>query len=216
MVGRNLARPNVDSKLAELSTRLDDGLLLAKDAANFHEIRGGHLCPIRHSRIYQINEMAFLSMFLAWEDFLEESFTRYMCGAVTRTHYCPKVYVSPINLDHALKFFIVRPRDYVEWSSAQQVIERAEMVFRDGEPYKSALRPLLTDLDDMRQIRNSIAHRSGTSWKRFETLVRKILGSRPYRLTPGLFLSLTHAVVGKPYIEHYKDVLLVAATRIVR
>jgi hypothetical protein len=160
--------------------------------------------------------MAFLGMFLAWEDFLEESFIRYMCGAVTGTHYCPKVYVSPTNLDHALKFFIVKPRDYVEWSSGQQVIERAEMVFRDGEPYKSAIRPLLTDLDDMRQIRNSIAHRSGTSWRRFEALVRRILGSRPRRLTPGLFLGLTHAGVGRPYIQHYKDVLSVAASRIVR
>lgn len=215
-MNRNLVRPNVDSKLTEFNARLDDSLLLATDAANFHEIRGGHLRPIRHSRIYQINEMAFLRMFLAWEDFLEESFIRYMCGAVTRTRYCPKVYVSPMNLDHALKFFIVKPRNYVEWLSGQQVIERAEMVFRDGEPYKSAIRPLLTDLDDMRQIRNSIAHRSGTSWKRFETLVRRILGSRPHRLTPGLFLGLTHAGVGKPYIEHYKDVLSVAASRIVR
>ena len=160
--------------------------------------------------------MAFLDMFLAWEDFLEESFIRYMCGAVTKTRYRPKVYVAPVSLDHALRFFIVKPRDYVEWSSGQQVIERAEMVFHDGEPYKSSIRPLLTDLDDMRQIRNAIAHHSGASLRKFETVVRRLLGSRPRGLNPGLFLGLTHVGNGKTYIEHYKDVLSVAASRIVR
>jgi len=211
-----MARPNVDSKLAEFNARLDDSLLLATDANSFNEIRGGHLRPIRHKRICQINEMAFLDMFLAWEDFLEESFIRYMCGAVTITRYRPKVSVAPVNLDHALRFFIVKPRDYVEWSSGQQVIERAEMVFHDGEPYKSSIRPSLTDLDDMRQIRNAIAHHSGASLRKFETVVRRLLGSRPRGLNPGLFLGLTHVGTGKTYIEHYKDVLSVAASRIVR
>jgi hypothetical protein len=68
----------------------------------------------------------------------------------------------------------------------------------------------------MRQIRNAIAHRSGTSWKKFETTVRRILGSKPRGLAPGMFLGLTHASAGKPYIEHYKDVLSVAASRIVK
>jgi hypothetical protein len=154
-------------------------------------------------------------MFLAWEEFLEASFIRYMCGAITNNGYRPRVYVSPTSLDHALKFFILKPRDYVEWSNGQQVIERAEMVFHDGEPYKSAIRPSLTDLDNMRLIRNAIAHRSGTSWKKFETAVRLLYGSRPRGLTPGLFLGLTHLGTGNPYIDYYKDVLSVAASRIV-
>lgn len=211
-----MPRLNIESKLLELNARLDKSLLLAKDAISFHELRSGRLCPIRHSRVCQINEMAFLGMFLSWEDFIEATFIRYMCGATTSTRYKPKVFVSPVSLEHALKFFVVRPRDYVEWSSGQLVIERAEMVFRDGEPYKSAIRPSLTDLDDMRQIRNAIAHRSGTAWKKFETAVRRILGSKPRGLAPGMFLGLPHIGAGKPYIEHYKDVLSVAASRIVK
>jgi len=121
-----------------------------------------------------------------------------------------------MNLDHARNFFIVKPRDYVEWSSGQQVVERAEMVFRDGEPYKSAIRPSLVDLDHMRIIRNAIAHRSGTAWEKFETTVRGILGSKPRGLAPGVFLGLNHVGDGKSYIEHYKDVLSVAASRIVK
>lgn len=209
-------RPNVDSQLSELNARLDDSLRLASDAPGFHEVRGGRLRPIKYTRVYQINEMAFLGMFLAWEEFLEATFVRYMCGAATKTSYQPTVYVMPLTLDHALKFFIVKPRDYVEWSSGQQVMERAEMVFRDGEPYRSALRPSLTDLDDMRQIRNAIAHRSGISWKKFETAVRRILGSRPRGLSPGMFLRLQNAASAKPYIEHYREVLVVAASRIVK
>lgn len=211
-----MPRINIESKLVELNERLEKNLLLAKDARDFHELRGGSLRQIRQSRVCQINEMAFLGMFLSWEDFIEATFIRYMCGASTNTRYKPKVFVSPINLEHALKFFVVKPRDYVEWSSGQLVIERAEMVFRDGEPYTSAIRPSLTDLNDMRQIRNAIAHRSGTAWKKFESTVRRILGSRPRGLAPGMFLGLTHVSGGKPFIEYYKDVLSVVASRIVR
>lgn len=211
-----MPRPNVDSQLAVLTSRIDDSLRLANDAPDFHEIRGGHLRPIRHTRVCQINEMAFLGMFLAWEEFLEATFVRYMCGAVTQTNYEPTVYVMPRTLDHALKFFVIKPRDYVEWASAQQVIERAEMVFKDGEPFRTALRSSLSDLDDMRNIRNAIAHRSGISWRKFETTVRRILGSRPHGLSPGLFLRRQNTTSHKAFIEHYKDVLTVAASRIVR
>ena len=211
-----MARPDVDSKLKKFNALLSENLQLAKDATHFKEIRHGRLRAIRRSRTWQINEMAFLSMFLAWEDFLEASFIRFMCGAVTRTHYKPKVYVTPMNLDHALSFLIIKPREYVEWASAQQVVERAEIIFRDGEPYKSAIRPSIVDFDHMRQIRNAIAHRSGSSWRKFEAVVRGILGSRPHGLTPGMFLGLTHNIVGKPYIEYYGETLSVAASRIVK
>ncbi len=211
-----MARPNVDSKLAEFRSLVDDSLLLANDATHFQEVRSGRFRTIQQPRIWKIHEMAFLGMFLAWEDFLEASFIRFMCGAITRNRYKPRLYVAPTNMDHALKFFVVKPREYVEWASSQQVIERAEMVFRDGEPYKSAIRPSITDLDHMKQIRNAIAHRSGTAWDKFESTARRLLGSRPRGLTPGMFLTKTHTASGRPYIEYYGDVLSVVASRIVR
>ena len=210
-----MARINVHSQLVEFNSRLDKSLLLARDALGFREMRGGSLRQLSRARINQINELAFLGMYLAWESFIEASFIRFMCGAVTRTRYSPKLYVAPTSLEHALSFFVVRPRDYVEWSSGQQVIERAEMVFKDGEPYKSAIRPSLTDLDHMQKIRNVIAHRSESAREKFEKSVRDMLGARPHGLTPGLFLSLPHAS-GRPYVEHYKDVLSVVASRIIR
>lgn len=107
-------------------------------------------------------------------------------------------------------------KGYVEWTSAQAVSERAELVFKGGEPYSSAFRPVLDRLKQMRIIRNVIAHRSGKALSDFEDMVTIELGHKPKGIRPGCFLSKIERTSNTKYIQFYKDILDITANNIVR
>ncbi|MGD1044227.1 MAG: hypothetical protein ABR936_02740 [Bacteroidota bacterium] len=206
---------NIDSWLPYFRDRLDKSFSLVSDASNYVELRGTQHRNLKQERIYQINELAFLDMYLSWEDYLENTFVRFMCGAKTKNCYSPKLFVCPPTLEHALKYFMT-PKGYVEWTSAQAVSERAELVFKDGEPYSSAFRPVINILNQMRIIRNAIAHRSGKALSDFEDLVTDEIGYKPKGIRPGGFLFKTERTSNTKYIQFYKDILEITAKNIVR
>lgn len=160
---------------------------------------------LRMPRIYieMVTELAFLRLLLAWENFLEESFIRYMVGSKSPSGFCPARTVTPATLRKALEI-ICGDRQYVEWISASEVIRRAERFFKDGEPYKNALESALTDLSEMNTIRNRIAHRSKSSKEKFSDLVRRKLGYGKQGMTSGRFL-LTAKPMTSPQIVFFDD-----------
>jgi len=56
-------------------------LSIVQDAANYMEFRKGRFRPLLKRRLYVINELSFLKLFIYWEVFLEQTFVRFMCGA---------------------------------------------------------------------------------------------------------------------------------------
>ena len=98
---------------------------------------------------------------------------------------------------------------FLGWQS-DPTIKRANKYFDAGAPYVTAVNGAKSDLDDMAEIRNRIAHRSEYSVKAFQDVVRAPLGYVPAGMTPGRFLLGTLPSAGKPAIEHY--VALLSAT----
>lgn len=134
-----------------------------------------------------IVELAFLRIFIAWENFLEGSFIRYLMGAKSPSGYKPKAFVNPYNMEHALNF-ISQGKDYVKWNSASDVIDRSDVFFKNGEPFKNTLEASTTDLNEMNTIRNRIAHKSKSSQEKFNSLIRFKFGHGIRGMTPGRFL----------------------------
>lgn len=150
------------------------------------------VAKVRRMRMPQIQvelvaELAFLRVFIAWENFLEQSFLRYLVGARSRSGQAPTKYVNPKNLDHARQV-VCSGREYFQWNSASKVVQIAETYFRDGEPFKPILEGISAELKDMATIRNRIAHRSTSARDRFNSLVRKNFGHGKPGMTPGRFL----------------------------
>jgi len=162
-----------------------------------------------------ITELAFLRVFIAWENFLEGSFIRYSIGASSPSAYKPVVLASPQNLGHALDL-ISSGRDYVPWNSASEVIKRSVMYFQNGEPYRRALEPAIVDLNDMNTIRNRIVHKSTKSKDQFNHFIRRKYGHGISGMTPGRFL-LAPAInsVQNTFLQYYLEVLGAASNLIV-
>ncbi len=176
--------------LSSMTSKVKEGLTLAQEVVGLHEKRRGEMRPIAQSKVYLITELAFLQLFLTWEDFLEQTFIRYMCGGKTESGYSSESRTRAQNLDHALEILKGPSRPYIEWVDGREIQDRAKTFFQDGEPYCSAIGGAITQLNEMRKIRNRIAHRSKSSEQQFEELARQLLGHRPKGLTPGLLLRI--------------------------
>jgi len=195
-----MRRMNVQPILNEFTSKVNDSLDLAKAASGLYEKRGGKLRQITSGRQRLLNEMSFLQIFLAWEDFLDQTFIGYMCGGKTASGYRPKSFIKPINMKHA-RDVLRGARPFVDWLNGQEVIDRAKLYFNDGEPYCKALQGALVKLDEMKTIRNAIAHRSEKSRLELENCCRRIHGYRLRRLSPGLLLMTVAKKSGVTYVD---------------
>jgi len=154
-----------------------------------------------------VTELAFLRIFIAWENFLEESFIRYSVGAESPSGYRPNRLIEPGNMGHALEL-ISSGREYTKWNSACEVISRAEAYFRDGEPFKNAIQGATTDLNDMNTIRNRIAHKSPISKGKFNDFVRRKLGYGRRGMTPGRFLlTPLNSLSADTFLDYYVNII---------
>lgn len=161
-----------------------------------------------------IFELAFLKIFIAWEQFLENTFIRYMCGASSLSGKKPTRIVSARYLDDALKV-ICGDRPYADWASVEIVVERANRFFDNGEPYTTPLQSAAAELANMRRIRNHIVHHSNKSREDFNKLLVNTYGFRPQGMTAGRFLRRHLNVHGEQRIQEYAKMLESLAKMIV-
>lgn len=171
-----------------------------------------YISKLHHEMII---ELAFLRSFLAWERFLEESFILYLLGKKSPTGFKPKRYVLPKNYKHALEISSA-DASYADWTSTEIVIKRAERFFNRGDPYASSLKIRTAKFNDVRTLRNAIAHSSIYSRDRFRKLVRRELTYYPAGLTPGGFLNTgLPALKSRSFLEDYLDIILESAKDII-
>lgn len=153
-----------------------------------------------------IFELAFLKIFIAWEQFLENTFIRYMCGASSLSGKKPIRIVSARHLDDALKV-ICAERPYADWASVEIVVERANRFFDNGEPYATPLQSAAVELANMRRIRNHIVHHSNKSREDFNKLLVNTYGFRPQGMTAGRFLRRHLNVYREQRVQEYTKTL---------
>lgn len=210
-----MPRIKIDFVLKMFNDRVDRSLSLADDVAYFQEFRNDRYRPILKRKIHLIVELSFLQLFIAWEEFLEQTFTRYMCGSKTASGYLPRRYVQPTTLKHGLDI-IKQERIFVDWTKWEEIITRAKLYFENGAPFAGAIGGSLVQLNEMKTIRNRIAHRSKYSEKRFLSLVRNKFGYNPRGMAPGrLLLSRIPSTNPKTVLKEYGDLLLVLGKMIV-
>ena len=171
---------------------------------------------ITKKRLEAIAELVFLRGVLAWEIFLEESFVLYLLGRTPPRGRTPKRFTFPPSKELAEEWVIPEGRPYAAWD-AVAVSTRAERFFRNGRPFTAALRGSQSVLDEMRIIRNAIAHKSKSARLKFENLVRTRLGTLPPMTSVGRFLEVTIPGSSPPssFLDYYFNRIALVAEQIV-
>jgi hypothetical protein len=128
-------------------------------------------------RIELVYEMAFFRFYLAWEEFLEETFIRYMAGYVS-PQYSPVSrtgFLYP-NLAAALSAML-GGRTYKLWHDPSIVVARSAG-FLDRAPHELVIGSALTDLERYSRVRHRIAHAQDNAKVEFDAACIALLGHK--------------------------------------
>lgn len=134
-------------------------------------------------------ELAYLRIFLAWEEFLSECFLRLLCGYQARgigqeplrpgVHYLPTI----AQADAA----VLGGQRYKLWHSPQQVATRAQGYFQNGnfERVVSSAAPMI---EECAVVRHRIAHAQDHARREFDLTTMALAGKRYPASRAGRFL----------------------------
>jgi hypothetical protein len=184
-----------------------DGLI-----ANAHkqDSVGAPIFPHVHQR--QITTAAFLNLFISWEAFLEASLLELMVGAPTINGTAPVRYVMPIDISSAHKM-VLGILAYFDFAKHENVIKVAKMYFLNGYPFEPHMSSIISDLNDLRTMRNASAHISSTTQTALESLALRIFGKPQLGVTVYRILTAVdpRSSTGDTVFVAYRDKLTVTA-----
>ncbi len=122
-----------------------------------------------------ITDSAFLKIFISWETFLEKSFISYILGETSINGNTIIRYVKPLDANHANKL-LIGTQKYVDWSNPDIVKKLSNLYFSAGNPIDTFLSSNMSDLFDLKTIRNAAAHLSSTTKPQLDSLATRKLG----------------------------------------
>jgi hypothetical protein len=132
--------------------------------------------------------MAFLRIFIAWEDVLEQSFIRYLCGYENSTGpQTPAAGVTFAGTVAATEAQLYRGSSYLLWHNPQQVISRSKKFFHNGL-HDQICQSNIARLNEFAAVRHRVAHGQYDSKVKFDTATMSLAGKRYRGSRPGPFL----------------------------
>ena len=151
------------------------------------------------ARVEAIYEIAYLRMFLLWEDFLEQSFLRYICGFASGVGVANLLNPKFKTIGDAERA-VLGARDFVSWANPNHVTKRSENYMVKG-PHEVVIASNLARLEAFNSIRNRIAHSSSFARRQFDGAVISLVGHRYAASSAGRFLRDT--AVSQPVPERW-------------
>lgn len=168
---------------------------------------------ITKTQLHLMTEAVFFTAFRAYEQFLRNIFLLYCCGVQSSKRKLVRSYLNPRSIKHA-EVLIQSSMPFLDWSSPDIVLERAETYLKDGYPIKKPISTHVDLLRDLKKIRNHIAHMSNESLQEFKKVAKKHYSTIPLRIPkPGEFLLLTsRKTKGSYYLQYYVQLIEDVAT----
>lgn len=177
------------------------------DKLNQSQHAMGHGKAPTRPQLHVLTEGVFLSAFRAYEQFVRNAFLLLCRGAQLkgrkRVHSC----VLPKSTAHAEEI-LRSSMHFLDWSSPDELVSRAEIYLRDGYPIKDFVTANMKPLRDLKKLRNRIAHSSGEAQSAYEKVVLEHYSTRPLRMPmPGEFLLLSRRGAGTYHLVYYLDII---------
>lgn len=157
------------------------------------EVGRGHLFSFPD--IHKLSEGLFLSALTYWEalcrDLVVTDLAALSAGVLRSEVRQFRTKNAPFRLAERMLNHPDHPGKFVEWSSFESVVSRANEFLGSGHRY------VLTqvekqDLAKIKKIRNAIAHKSDKAWEDFSALIRgapfNLTGVQCRGVTPGRFI----------------------------
>lgn len=163
-------------------------------------------------------EAAFLQFHKSWEVFLEDTMLTFLCGKqpLTGQTITPKFIVT--DFEDARNIFY-QDKPYKEWTTKEEINKRFQIFFvtvNNSNRILDSLRTVQTTMDEIKFIRNSIAHSSFATKEKINKLYQNKLGGNPAINRPAEFLNRADSSnVGSTYFDTYLNTIETTAIGII-
>lgn len=182
----------------------DDYNEMLSDSTILYQQNIGYDGHFFSKKIYDaIVEHCFIQIFLAWENFLENSFILYLNAKADLQGRVYVRYGTPKDNEHAYNM-IKGTKNYPDWTNLNDVKYLAKIYFENGGPF-SILENMPVEFDDIKNIRNRISHNSEKSTKAFERVLIKTI-MQTTNVSVGDFLMMFKDN-SQTYFSYYMDYL---------
>lgn len=115
-----------------------------------------------------VYEVVFLSIFVGFENFIEEQFVAIMAGRI-EPKGCKFSRRVNFNSSQTARKTLYQNRSHIDLLPYEQLKKVSKIYFRGGRPFTTLQDPQKQYLKLMHSMRNQIAHRSRGSQKLFES-----------------------------------------------
>jgi hypothetical protein len=150
-------------------------------------------------QMHLLTEHIFFVAFRSYEGFIRDLFLLYCLEKDHSSRKKVVSYLRPIDFIHG-ETLIQSSMPFLDWTSPDVVIGRAETYLKNGFPIKLPYQTNLQPLRDFKHIRNHIAHNSKESLEDFKKVVKRHYGTMPLVIpSPGEFLLVTDRANPKKY-----------------
>lgn len=178
----------------EFSSRVADALILAEAG----EVARAEAAPhsrsralLHFTRIESLYELAFLKVFVSWEDFLEQTFVRLLCGYLSSSGCEPlrpgEHYRATLS---AAETAILANHPYVLWHNPARVVSRCQRFFSNGQ-FEAVIASNSTRIEAMAHIRHRIVHSQADALRKCHAATMLFAGVRYRGARAGRFLRDT-------------------------
>lgn len=146
---------------------------------------------ISKRQLHALTESTFFGAFRAYENFVRELFILYCQEKPTTDNFPVKSYLKPRSFSHAEELIRSSMR-FTDWNDPEAIIRRSDLFLRGGFPVRDMYTTNKNTFDDMKVLRNHIAHRSVESFKAYRRILQRHLRTQPLCTPePGEFLLFT-------------------------
>jgi hypothetical protein len=179
---------------ASFQTKIDNSLSLPEGLVQLRaKLKSGtpEAGLLHQDKIDTSYEAVYLRIFVAWEDFLEASFMRFLCGYKTTT-YTPTFNPStsahtPARTLAAANLLILGGQQYKLWHNPKHVTARSIGFFTAGR-HETILSSSTSRIEYFASIRHRIAHGQDDAKNKFDVATMALAGRRYPGSKPCLFL----------------------------
>jgi hypothetical protein len=145
--------------------------------------------------IHKLSEGLFLNALTYWEalcrDLMVTDLATVKAGALLSEIKKFRTKNAPYRLAERMLNHPDHPNKFVEWSSIESIVSRADEFLGLGHRY-ALIATEKQNLAKLKKIRNAIAHKSDKAWDNFSSLIRgapfNLTGKQCRGVTPGRFI----------------------------
>jgi hypothetical protein len=139
-----------------------------------------------------VAEIVLLRLFDLFENLVSSISTKLVCGATYGDGTAPILLARARSNQRARTLFQMhgraRPRHQLTWSKASEIKENVRYLIDQHDNFVNVVDRNGALIDELRRVRNRIAHNNASSRRNYREVVRRHYGAYMNHVTPGILL----------------------------